>query len=75
MEEILTKIETVLVLLDMPSLIEKYGDHATRVRWGVVANPVLKSGFYILPLGWGKELDKAGILYEVKDIEIEIKQD
>lgn len=62
--------EILIVLLNMPALIEKYGDPATRMRWGVLANPVLNNGNYLLPLGWEEELDKAGIEYEVREVEL-----
>ena len=63
------RTETLIVLLDMPSLIEQYGDPSTRIRWGVLANPVLNNGNYLLPLGWEEELTKAGIDFEVKEVE------
>lgn len=64
------KKETLIVLLNMSALIEQYGDPSTRMRWGVLANPVLNNGNYLLPLGWEEELTLAGIEYEVKEVEI-----
>lgn len=61
--------KTLIVLLDMPSLIEKYGDPATRMRWGVLANPVLNNGNYLLPLGWEDELTKANIEFEIREVD------
>ena len=62
--------KTMIVLLNMPALIVQYGDPSTRMRWGVLANPVLNNGNYLLPLGWEGELTKAGIDFEVKEVEI-----
>ena len=62
--------ETLIVLLNMPALIEQYGDPSTRMRWGVLANPVLNNGNYLLPLGWEEELTNASIEFEVREVEI-----
>lgn len=65
--------ETLIVLTDYASLAEKYADPNTRKRWGVIASPVLNNGKYILPLGWEDELDKAGISYEVMEVDFYVE--
>lgn len=45
-------------------------NYAELTAWGVLANPVLNNGNYLLPLGWEEELTKAGIAFEVKEVEI-----
>ena len=63
--------ETMIVLTDYPSLVEEYGDKETRTRFeGIVCNPILNNGNYLLPLGWETELTNASIPYTVEDVEI-----
>jgi hypothetical protein len=44
--------------------------YAELTAWGVIGKPVLNNGNYILPLGWQEELKKAGIDFEVKEVEL-----
>lgn len=68
------KKEILIIITDYASLVEDYADPKTRTRWGVVANPVLNNGNYIMPLGWEDELKKNAIAFEVKEVEIFIEE-
>jgi len=45
-------------------------NYAELTAWGVSGKPVLNNGNYLLPLGWEEELTKAGIAFEVKEVEL-----
>jgi len=45
-------------------------NYAELTAWGVCGKPVLNNGNYLMPLGWEEELTKAGIEFEVKEVEL-----
>lgn len=64
--------ETFIVLSDYDSLIAAYQDEQSRIRWGVVCNPVeIINGKWCLPLGWESELDADGIEYTIETLQWE----
>ena len=67
--------DTLIVLTDYLSLVEKFEDEESRTRWGVVCNPVNINDKWCLPLGWEEELSKAGIDYTIEQLTWEIDID
>ena len=67
--------DRLIVLTDYMSLVERFEDEESRTRWGVVCNPVNINEKWCLPLGWGEELDKAGIDYTIQELTWEIDID
>jgi hypothetical protein len=55
------RTETLIVVI-------KYAE--LTAAWGVIGKPVLNNENYLLPLGWQEELKKAGIDFEVKEVEL-----
>jgi len=68
------KTEELIVLTDYSSLLKEFEDPKSRIRWGVKAQPIFNNGNYLMPLGWEKELTKAGIEFEVKEVELFIEE-
>ena len=45
-------------------------NYAELKAWGVQGKPFLNNGNYLMPLGWEEELTKAGIEFEIKEVEL-----
>ena len=45
-------------------------NYAKLTAWGVSGKPMLNNGNYLMPLGWEEELTKAGIEFEVREVEL-----
>lgn len=61
--------ETLIVLTDYSDFTDKFNNKDSNSHWGVLCTPVFLGGDYCLPLGWGKELDKLEIDFNVQIVE------
>ena len=66
--------QTMIVLSDYLDLVDRFADPQSRMRWGVLAQPIEHNGKYLLPLGWEEELDKVEIAYTIEEIEFIIEE-
>lgn len=64
------KVE-MIILSNYAELVTRFTTVESRMRWGVVCNPINDgTGRYMLPLGWEEELDKENVGYTIEMIDI-----
>ena len=59
----------LIVLSNYNDLLDRFGTIESRIRWGVICNPILLNEKYCLPLGWETELSKENIGFTIEIVQ------